>query len=111
MVSKDQDKFVFYVNKYINWNQFNQLYYLYWIEKGINNADAITRKLGLALTRATNQRLEVAKEERRKTEEIVEKQKTEAMAAKWQRAKGGISLSIEEKENYESDIKDETHQD
>ena len=26
MVLGDQDKFVFYVNNYINWNQFNQLY-------------------------------------------------------------------------------------
>ena len=26
VVSRDQDKFVFYVNNYINWDQFNQLY-------------------------------------------------------------------------------------
>ena len=26
MVSRDQDKFVFYVKNYINWDQFNQLY-------------------------------------------------------------------------------------
>ena len=25
-IPKDQDKFVFYVNNYINWDQFNQLY-------------------------------------------------------------------------------------
>ena len=33
------------------------------------------------------------------------------MAAKRQRAKGGISLSSEKKENYESDIGDETDTD
>ena len=26
VVPRDQDKFVFYVNNYIKWNQFNQLY-------------------------------------------------------------------------------------
>ena len=26
MVPRDQDKFVFYVNNYIDWDQFNQLY-------------------------------------------------------------------------------------
>ncbi len=33
------------------------------------------------------------------------------MAAKRQRARGGISLSREEEENYESDIRDETDPD
>ena len=26
LVPRDQDKFVFYVNNYIDWDQFNQLY-------------------------------------------------------------------------------------
>ena len=26
MVPRDQDKFVFYVNNHINWDQFNKLY-------------------------------------------------------------------------------------
>ncbi len=78
------------------------------MEKGIRNADAVIHKLGPALTRAINQRLEVAREKRRKREEIVEKRKTEAMAAKCQRARGGISSSSEEEENYESDTGDET---
>ena len=26
MVLKDQNKYVFYINNYIDWNQFNQLY-------------------------------------------------------------------------------------
>ncbi len=41
----------------------------------------------------------------------MERRKTEAMAAKQQRARGGISLSIEEKKNYESDNGDETNPD
>ncbi len=52
------------------------------MEKGIRNADTVAHKLGPASTRATNQRLEVAGEERRKREEMVERRKTEAMAAK-----------------------------
>ena len=34
LVPRDQDKVVFYINKYIDWDQFNQLYNLDWIEKG-----------------------------------------------------------------------------
>ncbi len=108
VVPRDQDKVVFYVNNYIDWDQFNQLYNPDWMEKCIRNADAVVRKLGSASTRATNQRLEVAREERRKREEMVERWKIEAMAAKRQRARGGISSSSEEVENYESDTGDET---
>lgn len=63
------------------------------------------------MKRATNHKLEVAREERRKREEMVERRKTEAMAAKRQRARGGISLSSEEGGNYESDTGDETDPD
>ncbi len=42
---------------------------------------------------------------------MVERRKTEAMAAKRRRARGGISLSSEEEENYESDTGDETDPD
>ena len=42
---------------------------------------------------------------------MVERQKTEAMAAKSQRARGGISLSCEKEENYESDTGDGTDPD
>ncbi len=52
------------------------------MEKDIKNTDAVACKLRPALTRATNQNLEVAREEKRKKKEIVEKQKTEAMAVK-----------------------------
>ena len=104
MLPKDQDKFVFYVNNYIDWDQFNQLYDLNWMKKGIKNVDAVARKLGPALTRAINDRLEAAKEERQKREEMIEKGKTKAMTAKWRRARGGISLS--NKEEDKSDTKD-----
>ncbi len=81
------------------------------MEKGIWNADAVIHRLGPVLTRATNQRLEVAREERQKWEEMVERRKIEAIATKHRRARGGISLSNEEEENYESDTKDETDPD
>ena len=60
------------------------------------------------MIRATNERLEVAKKKRRKREEMVERQKTKAMATRCQRARGGINLFSEEEENYESDIGDKT---
>ncbi len=111
VVPRDQDKVVFYVNNYNDWDQFNQLYDPDWMEKGIRYADAVARKLGLASTRVTNQRLEIAREARQKREEILERRKTEAMVAKCQRARGGISLSSKEKEIYESDTEDETDPD
>ena len=42
---------------------------------------------------------------------MIERRKTEAMAAKRQKARRGISLSSEEKENYKSNTKDETNPD
>ena len=107
VVLRDQDKFVFYVNNYIDWDLFNQLYNLDWMEKDIRNIDAVIRKLGLASTRATNQNLGVAREERRKKEEMVERRKTEAMSAKHQSARPGICSSSKEEENYKSDNGDE----
>ncbi len=60
------------------------------------------------MTKATNQRLEVARKERRKREEMVERRKTEAMTAKRQRVRRGISLSSEEEEIYKIDTRGET---
>ena len=54
---------MFYVNNYINWDEFNQLYDSDQIEKSIQNADAIAHKLILALIRVINHKLEVTKEE------------------------------------------------
>lgn len=45
VVPRDQDMFMFYDNKHIDWDQFNQLYDPDWIEKGIRNADTVARKL------------------------------------------------------------------
>ncbi len=78
------------------------------MEKDVRNADTVAHKLRLALTKVINQKLEVAKEERRKREKIVERRKIEAMAVKHRGARGGISLSNKEEENYESDIGDKT---
>ncbi len=108
VVPKDQNNIVFYVNNYIDWDHFNQLYDLDWMEKGIRNTDVLAHKLGPVLTRVSNQRLKVVKEEKQKREEMVEKRKTEAMTIKRRRARGEMSLSSEEKENYESDTGDKT---
>ena len=106
MVFRDQDKFMFYVNNYIDWDQFNQLYDLDWIEKGIKNADAVTRKLRPASTRATNDRLKVARKKRRKREEMMERRKVRVMAAK--RRKAGERIIASSKEEDESDTRDDT---
>ena len=63
-------------------------------------------KLRPASIKATNLRLEVAKEEVWKKQEIVERRKAEAAAAKQQRDRGGISSSNEDDDNYYNDIDD-----
>ena len=45
MISRDQDKFLFYVNNCIDWDLFNQSYNPEWMEKGIRNTDAVVCKL------------------------------------------------------------------
>lgn len=52
------------------------------MEKGIRNIYTITYKLGPALKKVTNQKLEIIKEEKQKREKIVKKQKAESIAAK-----------------------------
>ena len=70
--------------------------------KGITNANSVACKFGSASTRATNDRLEVIKEERRKREELMKRQKAEAMVAKQHRARGGINLSSEKKDKNDT---------
>ena len=41
VVLRDQDKVVFYVNNYIDKDQFNSLYDPDWIKKGIRNVDVV----------------------------------------------------------------------
>ena len=52
------------------------------LENNIQIANAVARKLRPASIRATNDKLEVAREEREKREEMIEKQKVKAIAAK-----------------------------
>lgn len=74
------------------------------MEKSIKNAHSVARKHRLALTRITNYRFEVVREEGQKKEEIVEKQKAKAMTAKKHRARGEMSLFSEKKdESYSED--------
>ena len=74
------------------------------MEIKIKNTDIVARKLGPALTRATNDRLKVAREERQKKKEMIEMRKVKAISTKWNRAIGEISLSSEKED--ESDTKD-----
>lgn len=67
----------------------------------------LVNKLGLALIRTTNYRLEDGKKKKQKRKDIVKKQKAETIAAKRRRARNGISLSSAEGRNYKSDIKDD----
>lgn len=64
MVPRNQNKVVFYTNNYINWDQFNQLYNFYWIEKALKNIDAVAYTIESDLTRVIDHRLKVAKEKR-----------------------------------------------
>lgn len=81
------------------------------MKKDTRNIYAVARKLGPALTGATNPRLEVAKKERQKREKMVERRKTEAIVAKYQKARREISLSSKEKENYKSNTGDKINPD
>lgn len=66
----------------------------------IRNADEVARRLGPASTKATNLWLEVAREEAWKKQEVVERRKAEAVAAKWWRDRRGLSLSSEDDEDH-----------
>lgn len=45
VIFSDQKKIMFYINNYINWNQFNQLLALDWLQKDIQNIDVVAQKL------------------------------------------------------------------
>ena len=79
------------------------------MKKGIQNADAVTRKLRPTLIRATNNGLKIARKKKQKEKEIIERWKAEAMAGKRCKTRKKISLSIEEEDK--SDIKDDTDPD
>ncbi len=61
VVPRDQERIVFYVNNYIDWNQFNQLYAPDWREKGVRNADTIAQKLIPASIKTTDLKREEAR--------------------------------------------------
>lgn len=56
VIPRDQDKFGFYINNYIDCDQLNQLYNFDWMEKGVQNGDVIPHKLESALTKVINQK-------------------------------------------------------
>lgn len=64
LIPRNQNKIIFYVYNYIDWDQFNQLQDLDWIKKDIQNTDAVARKLEPALTKKFSLRLEIAREEK-----------------------------------------------
>ena len=99
VVPRDQERIVFYVNNYIDWDQFNQLYAPDWLEKGVRNADAVAWKLTPVSTKATDLR----REEARKKQEVVDGQKAEGIAEKRRRNRGGSSSSIEDDGYYDSE--------
>lgn len=79
------------------------------MEKRVQDADTIAHKLWPASTKATNLKLEVAKEEMQKKEKMVKKRKAEeTMTVKQRKARGRISLSSEKKRNYKGETKDKT---
>lgn len=81
------------------------------MEKSRQNINVNVRKLALASTKVTNQKLEVVKEKIQKKEKIIGKRKAETMATRWHKAKKKISLSSDKERNYESDIENETNLD
>lgn len=59
------------------------------------------------MTRVTNYRIEVAREKRRKRDEIVERRKIEVIVTRRQKVREEISLFNEKKKNYVSNTRDE----
>ncbi len=106
VVPRDQERIVFYVNNYINWDQLNQLYAPDWLEKDVRNADTVARKLIPALTKATDLRREKA----RQKQEVVDRRKAEAIAEKRRRDRGESSLSIEDDGYYDSETSADPNQ-
>lgn len=72
------------------------------MQKDIRNTNVVACKLGLALIRVTNHRLEVARRKRKKREKMVKRWKTKAMATMWCKARKKISLSGEKKDENDT---------
>lgn len=82
IIFREQNKFVFYIKNYINWDLFNQLYNSGSIEKSIKNIDVVARKLRPTLIKTTNQRLEIARKKKWKRQKMIKRQKIKAMVVK-----------------------------
>lgn len=78
VVPWNQKRIIFYVNNYIDQNQFNQLFNSSQLKKDIQNVDTIAHKIEPALKKATNLKLEEA----RKKQEVIKKRKIEPIASK-----------------------------
>lgn len=76
------------------------------MRKDIRNANAIACKLETVLIRIINNRLEIARKERQKKEEMKEKQKAKAITIKLQGVRERMSSF--NKEEDESDIRNDT---
>lgn len=73
MIPKNQDKIIFYINNYINYNQLNLLYDLNQLKNYIRNINIVVYKFGPTLIKVINQKLQIVKKKNRKKEEILEK--------------------------------------
>lgn len=111
MVSRNEDKFVFQVNNYINQNQLNELNDSNQIKNAIKYTDIIAYKLRPVLIRVINHKLEFIKEMRYTSNKMMERWKSKVMTAKYQKARGEISLFSEKEEDQKSNIRDETNLD
>lgn len=61
---------MFYINNYIEYDQFKQLYNFFWIEYGIKNINAIACKPTLGLTKSNYNRLKVVRKKRQKNKKV-----------------------------------------
>lgn len=59
IISKDQNKAVFYINNHIDWDQFNKSYDIDWFNKDIQNANTMAHKFYPVLIKATNPKLKI----------------------------------------------------
>ena len=80
------------------------------MKKDIQNADVVIVSLDI-LIKVINYKLEVVKKEKQKREKMIERRKTETIAIKCRRKRGGIYLSSEKKKNYDHDTINNTDPD
>lgn len=99
VVFRDQEKIVFYINNYIDWNKFNQLYAPNWLEKSVWNAKTIAQKLIPASIKA----IDLRRKKTRKKQKVVDQQKVKAIAKKRWRDRRRSSLLIEDDEYYDNE--------